>query len=30
MDNLKRDPFETQNPEFENSRLGFIEYVYER
>ena len=30
QNNLKRDPLETQHPEFENSRLGFIESVHER
>ena len=30
LDNLKRDPLETQHPKFENSRLGFIESVHER
>ena len=30
MNNMKRDPLETQHPEFENSRLGFIESVHER
>ena len=30
LNNLKRDPLETQHPKFENSRLGFIESVHER
>ena len=29
LHNLKRDPLKIQHPKFENSRLGFIEYVHE-
>ena len=30
LNNLKKDPLKIQHPNFENSRLGFIESVHER